>query len=98
MITMDIRGPERAPHRGDRLQSPGTLYFVLSALPVVRRDTTACRRYKLRVAKAEDLDSKTRHALLWSACRRDGSMLYKFTWYPRKKKRRTFEQLMGGVR
>jgi len=98
MITMDLHGSERAPHRGDRLRSPGTLYYVLSALPVVRRDPSACRRYKLHVAKAQDLESKTRRALLWSACRRDGSMLYEFTWHPRKKKRLTFEQYMGARR
>ncbi len=97
MITMDISGPERAPHRGDRLRSPGTLYYVLSAIAVERRDPIACRRYKLRVAKARDLDSKIRNMLLRSACRRDGSMLYEFAWHPRKKKHFTFEDYMRRV-
>lgn len=98
MIMMDLQGNERAPHRGDRLRSPKSLYYVLSAVPVTRRDPQACRRYKLRVARAEDLDSKMRNALIWSACRRGGSMLYEFTWFPRKKKSRTFEQYLGRAR
>lgn len=98
MITMDIYGDSRAPHRGDRLKSPKTLYYVLSALPVRRRDPNAVRQYRLRVARAQDLESPTRSALIWSACRRGGSELYEFEWKPRNKKKLTFEQYMRGQR
>lgn len=94
MITMDLYDDSRAPHRGDRLRSPRTVYYVLSALPVNRRDPNACRRYRLWVEKAQELKESTRRALIRSACRRGGSLLYRFTWTARKKKRQTFEDFM----
>lgn len=94
-ITMDMLAGEAVPKRGDRLSSPKSLYYVLSARLIQRRDLQAPPRYKLWVAKADDLEQPTRFRLMWSAIRADGSSkLFEFTWYPRKKKRMTFEQLM----
>lgn len=94
-ITMDMLEGEAVPKRGDRLSSPKSLYYVLSARLVQRRDPLAPPRYKLWVVKADELEQAMRFRLMWSAIRADGSSkLFEFTWYPRKKKRVTFEQLM----
>ncbi len=95
-LTMDlIYVDEQAPKRGDRLRSPKTLYYVLHARKVQRRDPNAFRRYVLTVAKAEELERETRLRLIASAIRAGGSMLFEFQWHPRpKKKKTTFEQLM----
>ena len=95
MITMDLwPGETRAPHRGDRLGTTKTLYYVLHARKVNRRDPATCPRFALKVARADDLTDGTRNALLRSACRRNGSYLYEFKWYPRKKKAISFENYM----
>jgi hypothetical protein len=92
---MDMLVGEAVPKRGDRLSSPKSLYYVLSARPIRRRDPEAPARFKLWVVKADELEQATRFRLMWSAIRADGSSkLFEFTWYPRKKKRMTFEQLM----
>lgn len=94
-ITMDILHGDSIPKRGDRLSSPKSLYYILSARIVQRRDSSAAPRYKLWVVRADDLKQETRFRLMWSAIRANGaSTLFEFTWYPRKKKRMTFEDLM----
>lgn len=93
-ITMDILDGDQIPKRGDRLKSPKSLYYVIHARKVQRRDLAAPPRYKLWVVNAEELKQPTRLMLLRSAMRRDMSTLFHFTWYPRKKKRRSFEDLM----
>lgn len=91
--TMDIG--DLVPHRGDRMRTSKTLYYILSATPVKRRDPQAGPRYTITAVRAEELSSRVRSYLLRSAMRTpEGSRLIEFRWYPRKKKTTTFEQLM----
>jgi hypothetical protein len=98
MITMEVPENDIIPKRGDRLASPKTLYFILSATRIKRRDPSAAPKYKLRVAKAQELEMTLRQKLMWSAIRRGGSVLIRFQWNSRKKKTRSFEDLMRGER
>jgi hypothetical protein len=91
---MDIHDGSDGPRRGDRLRSPKTLYWVLHSRKVKRRDPAACPRYQLFVVKADECDAVVKSRLLNSALRRGSSRLFEFQWYPRKKKRKTFEQYM----
>lgn len=93
-MTMDVYDGSPPPKRGDRLKSPKTLYYVLHARKVKRKAPDAVPRYVMNVAKAEELEQLTRRRLISSACRRNGSIMYHFTWNPRTKKTLTFEQLM----
>jgi hypothetical protein len=91
---MDIHDGSDGPLRGDRLSSSKTLYWVLHSRKVKRRDPAACPRYQLFVVKADECEPELKGWLLRSAMRREGSRLFRFQWYPRKKKRKTFEQYM----
>lgn len=93
---MDMNDGAPHPQRGDRMRTTKTLYYVLHSRLVKRRVEDAVPRAMLFVEKADDLEQETRNALLRSAVRRRGSYLYRFAWYPRKKKKMTFEQYMGG--
>lgn len=96
-IILDLSDDAPAPKRGDRLQYPKNTYYVLSSRPVKRRDPNAGSRFSLWVAKVDELEDATRGALLRSACRRGGSLLYQCRFYPRKKKGfEGFEALMRG--
>lgn len=95
---MDLyNADERAPRRGDRLRTTRTTYYVLAARMVKRKDPNACRRVQMNVRKMEELSESTRRALLRSAMRRGASLLYYFRWYPRHKKKITFEQYVRGA-
>lgn len=92
-LTMDIG--DLVPHRGDRMRTSKTLYYILSAVPVKRRGSSVDPRFKVTAVRAEELPSSIRNYLLRSAMRHaEGSRLIEFHWYPRKKKTTTFEQLM----
>lgn len=93
-MTMDLLNGGLGPKRGDRLRSPKTTYYVLGSRKVNRRDPSAPPRYQLWVEKLRDIEPELRGRLLRSACRRGGSFMFEFTWYPRKKKSRTFEDYM----
>ena len=96
MIWMDILDDSPPPKRGDLLRSPGTTYYVLHSRRVKRKDPNAPPRYTMFTAKMQDLEPGLRARLLTSAMRRGGSYLFEFQWYPRTKKRMTFEQYMHG--
>jgi hypothetical protein len=98
MLTMDIPADAPPPKRGDLVQSPGTLYYVLSAIQVKRRDPEAPRRYTMKVAKAGEIEPELIEALVQSADRRGGSNRYRFVWDKREKKSKSFESLMRGDR
>lgn len=84
---MDMLDGAPHPRRGDRLTTTKTLYYVLAARVVKRRDPNAVVRAALTVAKADEMEPELRHALLRSAIRRGASLLYRFKFYPRTKKK-----------
>jgi hypothetical protein len=97
-IWMDLfYADDRQPRRGDRLRTTRTTYYVLAARMVKRKDPNACRRVQMNVRNMDELSEETRKALLRSAMRRGSSQLYYFRWYPREKKKITFEQYVRGA-
>ena len=83
------------PSRGDRVTSGKTLYYVLQARRVKRRDPAAQVRIQMRVMRHQDMPEGLNARLLRSALRNRGvSRLFSFRWYPREKKRQSFEQYM----
>jgi hypothetical protein len=96
-IYMDFPyGTVRFPQRGDRITTGKTLYWVLRSHRVKRKDQRAHPRISLGVITSVDIEEDFKGRLLRSAIRRDGSLLFTLRWYPREKKKVTFEQLMGG--
>lgn len=84
-IVLDMDPGERAPRRGDYLvamgkRGPGARYKIGISRKVQRRDPAAPPRYQLKVWRVEDVPQ--------------GEMVITFTWHPRKKKWRTFEEYM----
>lgn len=78
------------------MSSGKSLYWVLHSRIVKRRTSTTIPRYQMRVIKNEDIPNPPilKGKLLQSAMRRDASLLFEFSWYPRKRKAVTFEQYM----
>lgn len=91
---IDITDGGLGPRRGDRLRSPKTLYYVLHSRKIKRRDPGACPRYQLLTVKDSEITERLRGMLNRSAARHGGPQRFDFTWYPREKKRMTFEQYM----
>jgi hypothetical protein len=66
----------------------------------VNPQCVACGEQQCSVAfrdpseRLEECEPELRESLLRSAMRRNGSLLWRFKWYPRKKKRLTFEEHM----
>lgn len=88
-------GETTFPKRGDRLSSNSSFYYVLHARRVKRRDVNAPVRVQMAVMKFIDMAAGLSARLICSAIRnRGGSLLFEFTWNPRKKKSLSFEQLM----
>jgi hypothetical protein len=92
---IDITDGGPGPRRGDWLRSSKTLYYVLHSRKIKRRDPEAQPRYELLTIKDSEIDSRLRAMLNASAARRGGRQCFDFTWYPRTKKVRTFEQYMN---
>jgi hypothetical protein len=96
---------KRLPVRGDRVSSGKSTYYVLHGQAMktrsgifLRKRPNGCEfiRWKMAVIKFEDMPPGLNGRLLRSAIRRlDGSRLFEFSWYPRKRKAQTFEQYMG---
>lgn len=91
MMYVDILGGREIPEAGWYLQAIGrtgnknSAYLVLTAREVRRRDPRAARRIQMDV---EDVDQIP-----------PGAKVFEFRWYPRKKKRRGFEeQLARGIK
>lgn len=85
-IYMDILDGTEGPRPGDHIASVGkkgigTVYLVQVSRLVKRRDPEAPPRYQMEV-EVVGRDH---------ACH---GRWYEFTWYPRKKRRQTFEQYM----
>ena len=96
-IYMDmLRGDTRFPQRGDRITTGKTLYWVAMSRRVNRRDPSAPPRIIMGVITSEDIEPDIKAALLRSAMRRDASVLFTLRWYPREKKRISFEQYISG--
>lgn len=96
-LYIDFENDERLPKRGDRVSSGTTLYYVLNARRVKRRDPNAKPRVQMRVIRREDMPDGLAERLVRSAIKRhDYSCLFEFRWYPRKKKAITFEEYLGG--
>ena len=95
---MDLSDDWPNPKRGDRLRSAKNCYYVISAIAVKRRQPHLGRRFRMKVVKLEELQDSVRQRLLKSAIRRGGSFLFEFRWYPRKKKKISFEDYMRGSR
>lgn len=85
-ITYDLSHDVRAPHRGDRLRSSLTTYYVIHSRQVQRRKPDAGRRFSLWVEKMDDIETELRQRLIGSALRRGGSLLFPLYWNPRSKK------------
>ena len=95
MMYMDILDGGPAPRRGDRIRSARTTYYVLTSRMVKRRDPNAHPRCMMRVLRVEDCPSELSGALIRSAIRgRGASLLFHFRWYPRGKKRKSFEEYL----
>ena len=94
-IYMDFAPGSRTPRRGDRISSPKTLYWVMCAHQVKRKDPHARPRVSLGVITSTDIDEALNGKLLRSAIRRKASVLFTIRWYPRKRKVLTFEQYVG---
>lgn len=94
-LYIDFQHSGPYPMRGDRLFSGKTLYFVLSARQVNRRDPNANPRIQMQVIQQQDLPEGTEARLDRYAIRHRGKPLqFDFSWYPRKKKSVSFEQYM----
>jgi hypothetical protein len=94
-LYLDFRDGGPFPRRGDAVSSGKTLYYVLSARQVKRRDPAAATRIQMKVIREQDMRAGLPERLVRSAARGHGqSLLFTFTWYKREKKRKTFEQLM----
>lgn len=86
-----MRAKEKGPERGDLLVSMGkrgigTIYEVRTSRKVNRRDPDAPDRYAMSVKalKTKDVDAA------W----KPSKVIFRFWWYPRKKRKQTFEQFM----
>lgn len=92
---VDILGGRSAPAVGWYLQAIGrkgarnSLYLVLSARRVKRRDPKALPRIAMEIEQINEIPPSARAT----------AKIFEFRWYPRKKKRKTFEQeLSDGIR
>jgi hypothetical protein len=94
-LYMDCPGGGTYPRRGDRITTSTTLYFVLFARKVKRRFPNSCVRIEMLVIRAQDLTDGLDERLLRSAARDHlDSRIFSLFWYPRKKKRLSFESHM----
>jgi 1,2-phenylacetyl-CoA epoxidase PaaB subunit len=95
-LTMDWNDVETYPQRGDVLRFPRTRYLVLNVRKVNRRDPAASPRYAVWAVREQEIDAELQGALRRSADRRGGPRETDCYWHPRKKRKKTFEQLMQG--
>lgn len=94
-LYIDFERDDKFPRRGDRLSSGKTIYYVLHARRVKRKDPNAKPRIQMRVMQKQDMPEGLSNKLILSAIRgHGGSLLFTFYWYPRKKKTITFERYM----
>ena len=94
-LYLDFCDARPYPRRGDQVSSGKTLYFVLKARKVKRRDKSAPVRIQMLVIRELDLPDGMQGRLLQTAVRGHGHvLLFTFSWYKREKKSRTFEQYM----
>ena len=103
-LWIDFPPNAKFPVRGDRVSSGKSTYYVLHGVAMKRRNGVFLRqrengdefiRWKMAVIKLDDLPKGLNARLIRSAIRNHGSsLLFSFTWYPRKKKTQTFEQYM----
>ncbi len=94
-LYMDCDGDGPVPRRGDRIVTSKTIYFVLYARRVRRRDPNASVRVQMNVMRVQDMSEGLDDRLLRSAARDHvQSMSFSFYWYRRGKKQKTFEQYM----
>jgi hypothetical protein len=99
MILMDIPPEAPAPKRGDLVQTNvgnkrERTWFIVSAVSV--KTKTGLRRFRIFMVRWWLLDPEMRIKLWNSAERRGGQQVIRFKRYPAKKRKRTFEQYMGG--
>lgn len=96
-LYLDFHDEGPYPRRGDELSYGNTLYLILAARQVKRRAPNSCVRIQMRVIRAQDAPEGLMNRLYRSALRGRGmSMRFNFTWYKRVKKRKTFEEYIGG--
>jgi hypothetical protein len=100
-LTVDItNGESLAPKRGDLVQTNiGTkkerTWFIMKSRTIKRRQPGP-PRYELYAARWWELEPETRMALYRSAERHGGQWVINYYPYPAKKKK-NFEQTMGGI-
>lgn len=86
MMYVDILMGRKAPEPGWYLQAIGqrgdrnSAYLVLTARQAKRRDPKAPPRIMMDVQLVDDIPA--------------GASVFEFRWYPRKKRKRSFEQDM----
>jgi len=97
-LTMDWHNPDTAPKRGDLLEFPKSQYLVVGVKPVKRRDPNAGLRFTVLAVRLGELEQRTIDVFTRYADRNGGQIIWPCTWNPRKKKSRTFEELMRGGR
>jgi hypothetical protein len=93
-LVLDWHSDNDHPRRGDILHSATKPYFVLSVRMITRRAVAAVPRFDITVVHGKEMEPELEEALTRSANRRGGRQVYKLWWNPRKKKRKTFEDLM----
>jgi hypothetical protein len=92
-MDFDSGGPYT--RRGDRITTGRTLYFVLYARKIRRRDPNASKRIQMRVIRTQDMTEGLEERLLRAAVRdHQDSLIFSLSWYPRSKKTMNFEQYM----
>ena len=89
-------GQPDQPRRGDVMQAAKTRYHVVAVRKIRRRVEGASPRFAVTVLRQAEIEPEMEAALERSAARRGGRRVLDFHWYPRKKKRRSFEDLMRG--
>jgi hypothetical protein len=95
MIWMDMLDGGPGPKRGDIVQTTMRTYLVLKSRRIKRRDPAAVPRHQLWAVRWWQIEPEMRNQLKASADRRPrGQQVFYMTWYPRKKKTKTFEQYM----
>ena len=92
-LYIDLQDEKFVPRRGDRIETSRTVYYVLYARRVRRRDPSALTRIQMNVIRAQDMPVGLRERLIQSALRgHQCSRSFPFFWYPRTKRRISFEQ------
>ncbi len=100
-LTIDMYNDAPGPKRGDLLQSNvgdkkrERTWFILRATPL--KPIKGVPRFKIIIERWYDIDPDIRVKLYLNAERHGGQNVIHFKRYKPKKRRKSFEQYMGGM-